>query len=87
MSIEFTDEEREAVADALAPYTLSGVTPGDERISVILTALAPKVEARVRQAQAEAWDEGRDAGHLMARALNPEWPEQTPNPYRVEAVR
>ena len=76
MSAFPNDAEREAAREAM------GVWQGTARDVHVLDALAPHVEARVRQARAEAWDEGCDAGHLMARALNPEWPEQTPNPYR-----
>lgn len=32
------------------------------------------------------WDEGFDAGHETARAVNPEYPNPTPNPFR-EKVR
>ncbi len=34
-------------------------------------------------AMADAWDAGAEAGDRMARAVNAEWPEPTPNPYRV----
>lgn len=37
----------------------------------------------VRAAQADAWSAGFIAGHETARAVNPEWPEPTPNPYEV----
>lgn len=32
----------------------------------------------------DAWEEGFDAGHRFARAVNDEWPEPPPNPYDVE---
>ena len=31
---------------------------------------------------AEAWDEGHHAGHEDARAVQPTYPDPTPNPYR-----
>jgi hypothetical protein len=34
-------------------------------------------------ALADAWDEGYDAGHQDARAVQPTYPEPTRNPYRV----
>ena len=33
---------------------------------------------------AAAWDEGHDAGHEDARAVQSTYPEPTPNPYRAE---
>ena len=33
------------------------------------------------------WDEGFDAGHETARAVNPEYPEPTPTPFREEGKR
>jgi len=33
---------------------------------------------------AEAWDEGYDAGHNDARAVQATYPAPTPNPYRTE---
>lgn len=33
------------------------------------------------------WDEGFDAGHETARAVNPEYPEPTRNPFREEGKR
>lgn len=38
---------------------------------------------RLRATVADAWDEGYDAGHAAARAVNPEWPEQPVNPHRA----
>lgn len=39
----------------------------------------------VREAAAQAWDEGFEAGYQTARAVNREWPALPRNPYRVEA--
>ena len=50
----------------------------------VLAALAPHVAALVRAERAAAWDEGFDAGHQAARAVNPEWPGQPTNPYRPD---
>ena len=33
---------------------------------------------------AAAWDEGHEAGHEDARAVQSTYPEPTPNPYRAE---
>ena len=33
--------------------------------------------------RASAWDDGFDAGHQAARAVNPEWPAMPTNPYRL----
>ena len=33
---------------------------------------------------AAAWDEGHQAGHEDARAVQSTYPEPTPNPYRAE---
>ena len=33
---------------------------------------------------AAAWDEGHEAGHEDARAVQSTYPEPTPNPYRTE---
>lgn len=40
------------------------------------------IEHAYDQLRAEAWDEGFEAGDQTARAVNPEWPEPTRNPYR-----
>ena len=37
-----------------------------------------------RDALAAAWDEGHQAGHEDARAVQSTYPEPTPNPYRAE---
>ena len=37
-----------------------------------------------RDAMAAAWDEGHEAGHEDARAVQSTYPEPTPNPYRAE---
>lgn len=36
----------------------------------------------IRGALAEAWQDGFEAGHDTARAINAEWPEMPVNPYR-----
>ena len=40
--------------------------------------------AAERDALAAAWDEGHQAGHEDARAVQSTYPEPTPNPYRAE---
>ena len=44
--------------------------------------LAALAEAGVLRDRASAWDDGFDAGHQAARAVNPEWPGVPSNPYR-----
>ena len=50
-----------------------------EVVGGVLIALRPFMHDR----QASAWDEGFDAGHQAARAVNPEWPTMPANPYRT----
>ena len=45
--------------------------------------LAALAEAGVLRDRADAWDDGFDAGHQAARAVNPEWPTMPANPYRT----
>ena len=51
---------------------------------------AVRAEMRAEEAEAErdalaaAWDEGHQAGHEDARAVQSTYPEPTPNPYRAE---
>ena len=40
--------------------------------------------AAERDELAAAWDEGHQAGHKDARAVQSTYPEPTPNPYRAE---
>ena len=40
--------------------------------------------AAERDTLAAAWDEGHQAGHEDARAVQSTYPEPTPNPYRAE---
>ena len=47
------------------------------------TLLAALAEAGVLEDRAGAWDDGFDAGHQAARAVNPEWPGVPSNPYRT----
>ena len=37
---------------------------------------------RMKEQAADIWDDGYDAGHQTARAVNPEWPQEPPNPHR-----
>lgn len=41
-----------------------------------------KVAPLIRAALADAWDEGWEAGHEDARAVQATYPQSTPNPYR-----
>ena len=47
-------------------------------------ALALLDAAAERDRLAAAWDEGHQAGHEDARAVQSTYPEPTPNPYRTE---
>ena len=47
-------------------------------------ALALLDAAAERDRLAGAWDEGHQAGHEDARAVQSTYPEPTPNPYRAE---
>ena len=48
-----------------------------ERLDRTLSAVLPDLLAG-------AWDEGHQAGHEDARAVQSTYPEPTPNPYRAE---
>ena len=48
------------------------------------TVLALLDAAAERDRLAAAWDEGHQAGHEDARAVQSTYPEPTPNPYRAE---
>ena len=48
-----------------------------EQATDILAAVLP-------EPLAAAWDEGHQAGHEDARAVQSTYPEPTPNPYRAE---
>ena len=45
-------------------------------------AINATLPAEVVRQKAEAWDEGYHAGHEDARAVQPTYPDPTPNPYR-----
>ena len=45
-------------------------------------ALNDALPREVLRQKAEAWDEGYHAGHEDARAVQPTYPDPTPNPYR-----
>ena len=47
-------------------------------------ALALLDAAAERDELAAAWDDGHQAGHEDARAVQSTYPEPTPNPYRAE---
>lgn len=54
-------------------------------LRTILDALSALLDAAAeRDALAAAWDEGHQAGHEDARAVQSTYPEPTPNPYRAE---
>ena len=48
-----------------------------DRVADTLAAVLPDLLA-------DAWDEGYHAGHEDARAVQPTYPDPTPNPYRQE---
>lgn len=42
--------------------------------------------AALIKALAQAWEDGYDAGHTDARAVQATYPEPTPNPYRTRVI-
>ena len=46
-------------------------------------ALNDALPREVLRQKADAWDEGYHAGHEDARAVQPTYPDPTPNPYRT----
>ena len=54
-------------------------------IGAAVNALPALLDAAAeRDRLAEAWDDGHQAGHEDARAVQSPYPEPTPNPYRTE---
>ena len=74
------------------PYCYGGSVRPIERDAdaAYIAALSPAVVLALLDAAAErdelaaAWDEGHQAGHEDARAVQSTYPEPTPNPYRAE---
>ena len=59
--------------------------PDARLIAAAVNALPALLDAAAeRDALAAAWDEGHQAGHEDARAVQTTYPEPTPNPYRAE---
>ena len=59
--------------------------PEAELIVAAVNALPALLDAAAeRDELAGAWDEGHQAGHEDARAVQSTYPEPTPNPYRAE---
>ena len=59
--------------------------PEAELIIAAVNALPALLDAAAeRDELAAAWDEGHQAGHEDARAVQSTYPEPTPNPYRAE---
>ena len=59
--------------------------PDARLIAAAVNALPALLDAAAeRDALAAAWDEGHQAGHKDARAVQSTYPEPTPNPYRAE---
>ena len=60
----------------------SGVANGADREFIAHARTdVPRLVAEIWRAKAEAWDEGYMAGHEDARAVQPAYPQPTPNPY------
>ena len=56
-----------------------------ELLASAVNALPALLDAAAeRDRLAAAWDEGHQAGHEDARAVQSTYPEPTPNPYRAE---
>ena len=76
----YDDVIRRALAAVDTPHHGYQVTRGnvDARdVDAALSAVLPDLLAG-------AWDEGHQAGHEDARAVQSTYPEPTPNPYRAE---
>ena len=88
-------EERDEIAGRLA-HLLCDLTGGRmSKTSYPVPVMAQEIEQYLsechesdlkdeRDAMAAAWDEGHEAGHEDARAVQSTYPEPTPNPYRTE---
>ena len=55
----------------------------DELRAILASDWLAQRDAAVR---AEVWDDGYDAGHTDARAVQPTYPEPTCNPYRARTT-
>ena len=76
----YDDVIQRALAAVDTPHHGYQVTRGnvDARdVDAALSAVLPDLLAG-------AWDEGHQAGHEDARAVQSTYPEPTPNPYRAE---
>lgn len=71
-------EQVEALARVITGAMRNGLwalsTPRDFAEAIVKSTLLPEVKA-------EAWDEGYDAGHQDARAVQQTYPSPTANPY------
>lgn len=68
------DELRDKLTQAIYGYEMNYRTAA----RIVDLVLMPVI----REALADAWTDGYDAGHEFARAVNPEWPEAPSNPWR-----
>lgn len=57
---------------------------GHAAIVEAVLAVAATIREAVAVALADVWDEGYHAGHEDARAVQPTYPDPTPNPYHPE---
>ena len=64
----------------------STLAHNDARVLIAAVNALPALldAAAERDELAAAWDEGHQAGHEDARAVQSTYPEPTPNPYRAE---
>ena len=64
----------------------STLAHNDARVLIAAVNALPALldAAAERDELAAAWDEGHQAGHEDARAVQSTYPEPTPNPYRTE---
>ena len=67
-------------------YTVEDALGDNAEIIVAAVNALPALldAAAERDELAAAWDEGHQAGHEDARAVQSTYPEPTPNPYRAE---
>ena len=74
------------VSDAMVDAAMSEYRESDlDGRALVRRMLEAALRERVLPpgSSADVWDEGYDAGHQDARAVQPTYPKETLNPYRV----
>ena len=73
-----TPDDLRVIGSTLAERDGKFIVAAVNALPILLDAAAERDEL------AAAWDEGHQAGHEDARAVQSTYPEPTPNPYRAE---